>query len=287
MVQKLNTSQPIGIVGLGLIGGSIGLDLQNLGYKVHGLTKRSITAKKAQERGLAQIISTEPQVLRDCSIVIIALPIEQLLKPDKNLISQLPLNAVITDVGSVKEPILKVWQDLHPHFVASHLMAGTNETGVNAGKRNLFKGKAWVTTPEENTDPNAIKIVRELAIALGCEWITTSAHIHDQAVALISHLPLLISATLLKAIATEQNESILSLAKTLASSGFIDTTRIGGGNPQLGVSIAKNNTSSILPLLKSYKQSLESIEETIISGKWTSLEKELHKTQIFRSEFLN
>ena len=98
---------------------------------------------------------------------------------------------------------------------------------------------------------------------------------------------LLISATLLKAIATEQNESILSLAKTLASSGFIDTTRIGGGNPQLGVSIAKNNTSSILPLLKSYKQSLESIEETIISGKWTSLEKELHKTQIFRSEFLN
>lgn len=287
MDKKTSNFKSIGIVGLGLIGGSLGLDLQKLGYQVHGLVHRSSTAKRAQERGLAQIISTDPKILNTCSIIILALPLEQLLEPDPQLINELPMEAVITDVGSVKTPILEVWQKLHPNFVGSHPMAGTNKEGVEAGIENLFKGKAWVSTPEANTNLEAVEIIKKLAISLGCNWITTNANIHDQAVALISHLPVLISAALLKTLSSEEEESVISIAKVLASSGFADTTRIGGGNPQLGSSMIANNTSAVLRFLNSYKESLNKLEETIISQNWSSLKEELEKTKDIRPDFLN
>ena len=124
MRQKSQSSKKIGIVGLGLIGGSLGLDLQELGYKVHGLTKKSSTATRAKERNLAQETSTDPAILKDCSIVILALPISDILKPSRELTNVLPKDAVITDVASVKYPVLKVWKELHPRFVASHPMKG-------------------------------------------------------------------------------------------------------------------------------------------------------------------
>ena len=287
MDKKTNNFKTIGIVGLGLIGGSLGLDLQKLGYQVNGLVHRSSTAKRAQERGLAHIISTNPKILKTCSIVILALPLEQLLEPDPQLINELPMKAVITDVGSVKAPIVEVWQKLHPNFVGSHPMAGTNKEGVEAGIENLFKGKAWVSTPEESTNLEAVETIKKLAISLGCNWITTNANIHDQAVALISHLPVVISAALLKTVSCEEEESLISIAKVLASSGFADTTRIGGGNPQLGSSMIANNTSAVLRFLNSYKESLNKLEETIISQNWNSLKEELEKTKDIRPNFLN
>ena len=85
----------VGIVGLGLIGGSLGLDLQSLGYEVYGLVNREETAKRAKERNLAHFISSNPNIISNCSIIIIALPLEQLVNPSAELISALPKNAVI------------------------------------------------------------------------------------------------------------------------------------------------------------------------------------------------
>ena len=147
MELKTKPSKNIGIVGLGLIGGSLGLDLQKLGYTVYGITHREKTAQKARERKLAQIISTDPSVLKNCSLIYIALPLEQLLNPSSSLINAIPRNAVVTDVGSVKVPILNTWNKLHPRFVASHPMTGTEESGVNAGRYNLFKNCLLYTSP--------------------------------------------------------------------------------------------------------------------------------------------
>ena len=285
MMQKLNTSKIIGIVGLGLIGGSLGLALQKLGHKVYGITHRSITAKRAEERGLANLVSTNPKILKKCSIIIIALPLQNLLNPDPQLINSLPKDAVITDVGSVKAPILKLWRNLHPLFIASHPMAGTNHSGVEAGIENLFINKPWVSTPEQKTNHEALQVIHELAISLGCNWITTEASLHDKAVALISHLPVLISAALLKTAANEKNKEILNLSKHLASSGFADTTRIGGGNAELGLAMVQNNTSAIISALNSYKDSLRIFEESIITNQWDTLRKELEKTKNNRSDF--
>ena len=276
----------IGIVGLGLIGGSLGLDLQALGYQVHGLVHRSSTAVQAKERRLAQVISIDPKVLAECELIILALPIDQLLNPSDELLNALPTSAVITDVGSVKAPIVKVWRELHQNFVASHPMAGTNDAGVNAGRKGLFNKRPWVSTPETTTSQDALAIVRQLADELGAQWIEADPNMHDQAVALISHLPVLVSAALLKTLSNEENPSLIKLTQELASSGFADTTRIGGGNPKLGVNMVRNNTAAILRALRSYNKNLNQYEKTILDGNWTHFQSELEETKELRPKFL-
>lgn len=286
MEQTTISPECIGIVGLGLIGGSLALDLQSLGFEVHGLVHKDKTADKARKRQLAQVISTNPKILADCELIILALPLNQLLKPSQSLINALPESAIVTDVGSVKAPVLKVWRSLHQRFVASHPMAGTNDAGVDAGRRELFKQRPWVATPENNTNPEALAKVKQLALSLGSQWITTQADLHDQAVALVSHLPVLISAALLKTVKDENSSSVAALAKSLASSGFADTTRVGGGNPKLGTSMMATNTSAILQALASYRGTLEQLEQIILAQQWAQLQTNFEQTQAIRPDFL-
>ncbi len=278
-------SDCIGIIGLGLIGGSIGLDLQKLGYKVCGLTNKEKNATRAKERKLAHVISTDPNIIKDCSIIILALPLPQLIEPTSQLIDALPLKAVITDVGSVKKPIINRWKILHPRFVASHPMAGTIETGVEAGQRDLFKNRPWIATPDQTTDLQALDSVKKLATSLGSDWVTTDADTHDQAVALVSHLPVFISAALIQT-ANDSNNNLVTLAKRIASSGFSDTSRVGSGNPNLGVAMAEYNSAFILKALKSYRSSIDKLEELIRDKQWNQLQLELEKTQRKRPDFL-
>jgi len=133
LMTAVGRSQPVGIVGLGLIGGSLGLDLQEAGAEVHALVHRPATAERARQRGLATRVETDPAVLADCGLVILALPLDRLLDPDPALLAALPPEAVITDVGSVKQPVLAAWGPRMPRFVASHPMAGASRAGVEAG----------------------------------------------------------------------------------------------------------------------------------------------------------
>ena len=287
MELKTKSSKNIGIVGLGLIGGSLGLDLQKLGYTVYGIAHREETAQKARERKLAQIISTDPSLLKNCSLIYIALPLEQLLKPSSVLINAIPRNAVVTDVGSVKLPILNTWNKLHPRFVASHPMTGTEESGVNAGQLNLFQNKPWVVTPNQETDKKALEIVHQISLSLGSIWISSEAQIHDEAVALISHLPVLISAALLNTLCTNINPSIYSLAKSISSNGFADTSRVGGGNPALGVSMAKFNKANLKRQLSTYRHSLDLFEQYLCEENWNEIEKILVNVQKERKKFIS
>ena len=277
----------VGIVGLGLIGGSIGLDLRAQGIRVQGLVHRSATAERAMERGLVSAVSTDPSCLACCDLVILALPIPALLQPSSELLEALPAGAVVTDVGSVKQPVLEAWNSRHPRFVASHPMAGTAEAGVEAGQRDLFQGRPWIATPDAKTDPAALAVVEALAGRLGSRWITAAADQHDQAVAMISHMPVLVSAALLRAAGDERDPEIRSLAQALASSGFADTSRVGGGNPDLGVAMASRNREAVLKALAAYRWSLEQLEDAVIKSNWDQLHKELTQTQALRPGFLD
>ena len=277
----------VGIVGLGLIGGSIGLDLRAQGIRVQGLVHRSATAERAMERGLVSAVSTDPSCLACCELVILALPIPALLQPSSELLEALPAGAVVTDVGSVKQPVLEAWNSRHPRFVASHPMAGTAEAGVEAGQRDLFQGRPWIATPDAKTDPAALAVVEALAGRLGSRWITAAADQHDQAVALISHMPVLVSAALLRAAGDERDPEICTLAQALASSGFADTSRVGGGNPDLGVAMASRNREAVLKALAAYRWSLEQLEDAVIKSNWDQLHKELTRTQALRPGFLD
>ena len=277
----------VGIVGLGLIGGSLGLDLLRLGWIVQGLAKSQTTADRALERGLVTTVSTNSKCLSNCDLVVLALPIPALLEPDPELVEALPLDAVVTDVGSVKQPVLSVWGKLHSRFVGSHPMAGTSRAGVESGLSNLFQDRPWIATPEANTDADALAVVKALATSLGSNWLTASASQHDQAVALISHMPVLVSAALIRAVSDERDPEIRRLAMALASSGFADTSRIGGGNPDLGLAMASSNRAAVLKALASYRWSLEQLEDVVLKGNWELLLSELKRTQILRPEFLD
>lgn len=275
-----------GVVGLGLIGGSLGLDLQAMGWRVQGLVHRESTATRARQRGLVTEVSTDPACLANCELVILALPIPLLLQPKPSLLQALPTDAVITDVGSVKQPVLEAWRSRHRRFVASHPMAGTAQAGVEAGQRHLFQGRPWIATPENGTDPEALAAVQALAQELGSHWLTAGAAQHDQAVALISHLPVLVSAALLRAVGEERDPGIRRLAIQLASSGFADTSRVGGGNPALGVAMASSNTDAVLRGLAAYRWSLEQLEDAVLNENWQQLAQELERTQSLRPQFL-
>ncbi len=285
-IAELAAFSRVGVVGLGLIGGSIGLDLRALGVSVQGLVHRPSTAERALERGLVDAVSCDPACLEGCDLVVLALPLEALLQPQEALLTALPPEAVVTDVGSVKGAVLDVWRDLHPRFVASHPMAGTAESGVESGCSGLFRGRPWVGTPEVDTDAKALDRVRALACSLGAHWISADPLIHDQAVALISHLPVMVSAALLRVLGEERDPRVRDLARQLASSGFADTTRVGGGNPALGTAMASRNTTALLKALAAYRWSLEQLEEAILNGHWAQLEQELEKTRALRPSFL-
>jgi arogenate dehydrogenase (NADP+) len=283
--------RPVGVVGLGLIGGSIGLDLMALGVDVRALVHREATAERARQRGLASQVSIDPSVLTGCGLVLLALPLDRLLEPSPELLAALPREAVIADLASVKAPVLSVWEPLVPRFVASHPMAGTSGAGVEAGLPNLFRDRPWVATPSDHTDPAALEQVRALAGALGARWLECAAPDHDRAVALISHLPVLVSAALLRAAergaaAAAPHSALPALVRALASSGFADTTRVGGGNPELGTLMARSNSVAVAEALGHYRQALDSLEDLLERQDWEGLARELEGCRALRPEFL-
>ena len=278
--------RPVGIVGLGLIGGSLGLDLRQQGLEVRALVHRSSTAERARQRGLADQVDTDPGVLQPCGLIVLALPLDRLLEPPSGLREALPAQAVITDVGSVKAPVVERWQRWHPRFVASHPMAGTADSGVEAGITGLFAGRPWVATPTADTNADALEQVRQLAQRVGAQWLSCDPQQHDRAVALISHMPVLVSAALLEAADGEADGGTAALAKQLASNGFADTSRIGGGNPELGTLMARSNRAAVLAALGRYRQRLEGLEQLVQQERWEELEGRLSRCQERRPDFL-
>jgi arogenate dehydrogenase (NADP+) len=278
--------RPVGLVGLGLIGGSLGLDLQAAGAEVRAWVHRPQTAERALARGLAQQVSTRADILEGCGLVVLALPLDQLVAPAPELVAAMPLEAVITDVGSVKRPVLAAWNGQPVHFVGSHPMAGTAQAGVEAGQARLFQGRPWVITPDIQTDPGALEAVRELATAVGSQPLVCPAEAHDRAVALISHLPVLVSAALLEAADQGARGELHGLARALASSGFADTTRVGGGNPELGTLMCRWNREAVLSALMHYQAGLDTLINAVREEDWPALEAQLQHGQAIRPNFL-
>ena len=134
----------IGIVGLGLIGGSLGLKLQSLNHIIYGIANNELNEKKAKEKKLANYVSCNLNLLKECELIILALPIKDLINPSRRLVSSIPQESIVTDVGSVKEPIVNTWENLHPLFIGSHPMAGTEKKGVDSGFEGLFKNAKWI-----------------------------------------------------------------------------------------------------------------------------------------------
>ncbi|ACK64684.1 Prephenate dehydrogenase [Rippkaea orientalis PCC 8801] len=276
----------IGIIGLGLIGGSLGLDLRDRGFTVLGVSRQEKTCQRAMERGIVDEATLNLSLLSNAEIVIICTPIGLIVPTLEQLIPHLKPETIVTDVGSVKTPIVEQCSKLWTNFVGGHPMAGTAEQGVEAAQRDLFRNAPYVITPTENTSKNGLKKLEEIAILLGSKVYQCTPENHDRAVALISHLPVMVSASLINTCLGENEPLVLKLAQNLASSGFRDTSRVGGGNPELGVMMAKYNQKALLRSLLKYRQQLDQIINKIEQENWSELEQILEQTKEGRSTFL-
>jgi arogenate dehydrogenase (NADP+) len=276
----------IGILGLGLIGGSLGLDLRACGHHIIGVSRRASTCQTAIAIGSVDEASVDINILGAVEVVFICTPLGLIVPTVEQLITILPKTTVLTDVGSVKTPIVGAASSLWQNFVGGHPMAGTADSGIEAAVKNLFVQRPYVLTPTPVTPVSAIEVVSELIKQLNSNIYYCAPEQHDRAVSWISHLPVMVSASLIASCMEETDESILKLAHSLASSGFKDTSRVGGGNPELGVMMAKYNREALLNSLQQYRYNLDKITNLIEQENWNGLEYVLKSTQEGRQNFI-
>ncbi len=276
----------IGIVGLGLIGGSLGLDLRSHGHTVWGVSRNPQTCQRAIARGAVDDASVSLTLMKNADVVFICTPLAAMQATVSDLIPHLSADTVLTDVGSVKGWVVEAIAPLWSNFVGGHPMAGTAESGIDAAQRDLFVDAAYVLTPTETTPAISVQQVEAIVRPLQTRIYHCHPDDHDRAVALISHLPVMVSASLIAACLDETDPAVLKLAKALASSGFRDTSRVGGGNPELGRMMAQYNQAALVRSLYTYRETISQLITHIEQANWSALEAQLEETQTARSEFL-
>ncbi len=245
----------IGIVGLGLIGGSIFKDLTRLGYDCIGISQ--------SQKGIDKVYS-DYKYLSDCNLVFVCKEMSKTLETLKTLESYLKPETVVTDVCSLKEFLTK--EKYRFNFIPSHPMAGTEFSGWASSQENLFEGAKWVITPLVNNYKSGA--LERVITDLKAEIVYATPQEHDRAVASISHMPMVVAQALFKSI--DGNK----LAQKLASSGFRDMTRLALSSVDMAddmVSLnSKNIQESILKLYSAlgdltksdYKKQIEDIKSS-------------------------
>lgn len=276
----------VGIIGLGLIGGSLGLALRSLGWEVLGASRNPHTCEAAVAQGVVDQASVELSQVSPAEIIFICTPIGLIIPIAEKLVPFLSPDTIVTDVGSVKTPIVESLAPIWPNFVGGHPMAGTAEQGLGAAQFGLFEDRPYVLTPGETTPPESLEKMTEIVRSLRSKVYHCSPQEHDRAVALISHLPVFISAGLITTCTDPSLDSVQALAQNLASSGFADTSRVGGGNPELGRMMAEYNREALKESLLSYRQNLDQILTWIENENWAAIDEYLQKTQQQRPNFL-
>lgn len=277
----------IGIVGLGLIGGSLGFDLRAVGHEVLGTSRQTATCTKAIALGAVDQATTEYAILSTADVVFLCTPLGVMPQTAQALIPYLSPTAILTDVGSVKASVVDSLEPLWDRFVGGHPMAGKETAGIAAAQTGLFIHRPYVLTPTAKTDPEAKATLVQLIQTLQSNYYECSPAQHDRAVAWISHLPAMISASLIAACQQEPESATLALAQALASSGFRDTSRVGGGNPELGRMMAQYNQAELLRSLRIYRQSIDQSILLVEEGRWEDLEQHLTETQQARPKFVD
>ncbi|NJL46383.1 MAG: prephenate/arogenate dehydrogenase [Leptolyngbyaceae cyanobacterium SM2_5_2] len=278
--------QTVAIVGLGLIGGSLGLDLTRLGYRVIGVTRRPETAQMALAKEVVHQAGTDLPLVKEADIVVICTPMDGVVAIAQALLPHLKAATILTDVASVKGALVRELEALWPNFVGGHPMAGKAEAGLAVAEPNLFCGRPYVLTPTERTPQPAVTAMAHLAQQLGAHLYTCRPEEHDRAVAWISHLPVMVSSSLIQACQQEPEPTILALAQALASSGFRDTSRVGGGVPDLGTLMARYNRDALLQSLNLYQQQVERLKHWIVTEDWQGLHQFLSQAQGARPAYV-
>lgn len=226
----------VGIIGLGLIGGSIAKRLKANGCEVYTVKSKSLDVERAK-KWVKKVFSALDELVQEIDLLVIATPLSQIIPIAKKIKATRPL--LIVDVGSVKEQIVKEFCKLtrkNVEFFSTHPMAGSEKKGFEASDADLFEKAPWIVTPHRKNRTSLDAWIR----SLGAKPISMSAKEHDEKMALISHLPTLISILLLKFAKIQDPKSL-----RIAGPGFKSMTRLALGNQELIKDFFKSNAKNI------------------------------------------
>lgn len=243
------------VVGTGLIGGSIGHALRARGWHVSGVDADPARAERAVSLGALDAVGPDP----DAELTFVATPVGAVVDVAT---AALAAGGVVTDVGSVKAPIVE--RVHHPRFVGGHPMAGSEQEGLDGATPDLFTGAVWVLTPVEGTDAAAYSLVQSTVASFGAEVLAVPPHEHDRLVAMVSHVPHLTAATLMS-IAAERADEQRALLR-LAAGGFRDMTRIAAGHPGIWPDICAENRDAITEALDHLLDALQTTRSLVASA---------------------
>jgi prephenate dehydrogenase len=277
-------TQRLSILGVGLLGGSIGLALRAVGSSVHitGYGHRPATLEKALEVGaIDRSAITCKEAVRGADLVILCTPVglfEPILTEAAGALAD---GVIVTDVGSTKRSVVDLARRILPksaRFVGSHPMAGSEKRGIEFARADLFQGAHCIITPTDETDPSATEQVEDFWKLLGMRTTRMPPDIHDRLVCDVSHLPHAIAAALV----AMQSEEALSLA----GKGFLDATRIAGGDGALWRDILHDNRDNLVSSLDRLRGTLDHLVRLLDPSRREELAKWLDAAADRRAKLL-
>lgn len=276
----------IAIVGVGLIGGSLGLVWRQRGVARHiaGIDLSPETLRRALEIGAIDSGTTDLAAgVTGAEVVVLATPVGATLDLAPRLAPLLAPGAVVTDVGSTKEAVCRrMRQVLPPHaaFIGSHPMAGSEGQGIEAADPYLFQNAIFVLTPADDAPAGAVDLLRRLVEVTGAQVATLPADLHDRLVAAVSHLPQMVAVALVNTVvdAEAQYPGVLSLS----AGGFRDTTRITSSPPGIWLDILDSNRDAVVEMLGRFRRALDGLEAAVRAGDRERLRAEFEKARAAR-----
>ena len=260
----------ITIVGVGLLGGSIGLVIKRrkLARQTAGFVRRAASLKDCEKAGVADFVTTDLlAAVWEADLVILCAPLGQMRPLAGRMLPALKPGAIVTDVGSVKTGVVRELESLFAksgaHFVGSHPMAGAEKTGVSAARADLFVNAVCVVTPTKKTNRAALKRVKQFWKAAGSRVLALAPATHDALVSRSSHLPHVVAATLANLVLDPAQPEFQA---ALCANGFRDTTRIASGSPEMWRDIALANPQNIARSVDAFVTDLQKIQRVVKKG---------------------
>lgn len=255
----------VGIIGIGLIGGSMAVDLKERGFadRVVGVEQDALHAAAAKDLGLVDEVVDYEECIRTSDIIVVAVPVSAAIRMIPDILDRIGEHQVVTDVCSTKERINDMVR-YHPHrklFVAAHPMAGTEYSGPWAALPGLFDGRAGIICNAEDSEIRAVDTVKKMYDCLNMRIIFMRAAHHDVHTAYVSHISHITSFALaLTVLEKEKNEKNIF---DLASGGFSSTVRLAKSNPDMWAPIFSQNKENVLTVLDTYIEKLEEFKKHI------------------------
>ncbi|MCB8967771.1 MAG: prephenate dehydrogenase [Ardenticatenaceae bacterium] len=256
----------VAIVGLGLMGGSLALDLRGKCAAVYGVDPDPDTQMLARTRGIVAKISGDlADILPEADLVILAAPVRVIVKLVQSLPDAHPGTAVIMDIGSTKTDIVAAMAALPPRFdpIGGHPMCGREVSSLVNAYTGMYRGAPFALTPLPRTTTRAQALAAQVVAAVGANLLWLDAATHDQWVAATSHLPYLVAAALAGATPLD--------AAPLVGPGFLSTTRLAGSSRQMMLDILATNRAEVLSALARFEHNLAALRQSLDAADWDAL----------------